>query len=72
MPKLKGPGLKSFVNTKRAMIGIEYAMYNAVTDREKMALIACGPANDNMPRMIEMIATNQTVLTGVLVKLFMR
>jgi hypothetical protein len=72
MPKLNGPGLKLFVNTKRAMVGIEYAMYSAVTEREKTALIACGPANDSMPRTIEVTATNQTVLTGVLVKLFMR
>ena len=72
MPRLNGPGLKSFLNKKRAAIGIEYAMYSAVTEIEKTALIACGPANDNRPRMIETAATNQTVLTGVFVKLFMR
>lgn len=72
MPKLNGPGLKSFLNTKRAVIGIAYAIYSAVTEIAKMALIACAPANDNIPRTTEKPATNQTVLTGVLVKLFMR
>ena len=39
---------------------------------EKTAVIACEPANTSAPRAIELAATNQTVLTGVLVKLFMR
>jgi hypothetical protein len=47
-------------------------MYSAVTEIEKMALIACAPANDSMPRTIAKATTNHTVLTGVLVKLFMR
>jgi hypothetical protein len=72
MPRLNGPGLKLFLNTKRAVMGIAYATYNAVTEIAKIALIACAPANDNKPRMTEKKATNQTVLTGVLVKLFIR
>jgi hypothetical protein len=72
MPKLNGPGLKSFLNANRAVIGIAYAIYSAVTEMEKMAFIACAPANDNKPRTIAKATTNHTVLTGVLVKRFMR
>jgi len=39
---------------------------------EKTAVIACGLANASAPRAMEPTATNQTVLIGVLVNLFMR
>jgi hypothetical protein len=39
---------------------------------EKTALIAWVPANTSAPSEIEPTAQNQTVLTGVLVNLFMR
>jgi hypothetical protein len=62
----------SFLQIHRAAIGIEYATYRGVIEMEKTALIACVPANTNAPSKVAPIAENQTVLTGVLVNLFIR
>jgi hypothetical protein len=53
-------------------MGIAYAIYSAVTEIANMESVACGSANDKEPSTAEQKAVNQTVLTGVLVKLFMR
>ena len=73
-PRENGPGVHPlcFLQIHRAEIGIEYATYRAVIEMEKTALIAWVPANTNAPSEIEPNAQNQTVLTGVLVDLFMQ
>jgi hypothetical protein len=73
-PSENGPGVHpfSFLQIHRAAIGIEYAMYCAIFEMEKTALTACVPAKTTAPSEIEPAAQNKTVLTGVLVKLFMR
>lgn len=73
-PSEKAPGVHpfSFLQIHRAAIGIEYAIYRAVIEMEKTALIACVPANTSTPSALAPVAQNHTVLTGVLVNLFMR
>jgi hypothetical protein len=73
-PSENAPGVHplSFLQIHRAAIGIEYATYSAVIEMEKTALIAWVPAKTIEPSEIEPTAQNQTVLTGVLVNLFMR
>jgi hypothetical protein len=48
-------------------MGIAYAIYIAVTDMEKTALIACSPAKTRRPSASARPASNQTTLTGVCV-----
>ena len=50
-----------------ATVNADIPMYSATMDMEKMALMAESPANANNPRIMDHIATNQTVFTGVLV-----
>lgn len=72
-PSENGPGVHpfSFLQIHRTTSGIVNATYWAVIEMEKTALIAWDPPNTSAPSEIEPAAQNQTVLTGVLVKLFM-
>ena len=51
---------------------MEYATYRAMTDNEKTALIAWSPAKTRRPMISAPMASNHTVLTGVLVYVFIR
>jgi hypothetical protein len=53
-------------------MGMIYERYCATMGREKMVVIAVGPAKTSRVKMNAILVTTQTALTGVPVNLFIR
>lgn len=69
-PSENGPGLKSFLNTNLDTMGTMYATYNAATEIANTELVAAEPNSASNPTSSANAQSNQTVLTGVPVYVF--
>lgn len=60
------------MKANRQKMGMIYERYCATMGREKMVVIAVGPAKTSRVKMNAILVTTQTALTGVPVNLFIR